>query len=224
MSEPRVRGVVFDVNETLFSLDRLGRAFGDAGLDPALLPVWFSGLLRDAFALTALGGFRSFGEVAAETLRGLDDSIDYDAAVMVIAAMRELRPHPDVEAGLRRLRAAGVPAATLTNGSAANVQAMLDGAGLSGYIGRNLSIDAVRRWKPAPEPYRYAATELGVDPASLVLVATHPWDCAGAQAAGLRSAWVWRSRRHWPEVFRAPDFRGPDLPAVIDAVLAAAGH
>jgi 2-haloacid dehalogenase len=221
---PEVGGVVFDVNETLFSLDRLRPAFTDAGLDPRLVPVWFAGLLRDGFALTALGGFRPFAEVAGETLRGLDDRVDDQAVTTVTAAMRELAPHPDVEAGLRRLSAAGIPTATLTNGSVETVQAMLDRAGLAGYVGRNLSVDAVRRWKPAPEPYRYAAAELGVDPPSLVLVAAHPWDCAGAHAAGLRSAWVWRSRPHWPAVFPAPDVQGPDLPTVIDALLAPASQ
>jgi 2-haloacid dehalogenase len=220
MSVPEVRAVVFDVNETLFSLDRLRPAFADAGLDPGLVPVWFAGVLRDGFALTALGGFRPFAEVAVETLRGLDDRVGDDAAATVIAAMRELRPHPDVETALRRLHAAGVPAATLTNGGAETVQAMLDRAGLAGYIGRSLSVDAIRRWKPAREPYRYAAAELGVEPATLMLVATHPWDCAGAHMAGLSSAWVWRSRPHWPAVFPAPDVRGPDLATIVDALLA----
>jgi 2-haloacid dehalogenase len=223
MSDPQF-GVVFDVNETLFSLDRIGTAFRDAGLDPALVPVWFAGVLRDGFALTALGEFRPFAEVGVEVLRGLDERADERAAKTVVAAMRELRPHPDVPAALERLHDAGVPTATLTNGSVPTVQAMLDGAGLSGFIGRNLSIEAVRRWKPAPEPYRHAAEDLGLPPASLVLVASHPWDCAGARAAGLRSAWVWRSRPHWPAVFATPDFRGPDLPAVVDVMLAATGR
>jgi 2-haloacid dehalogenase len=137
--------------------------------------------------------------------------------------MRHLHPHPDVEPALQALHAAGVPAATLTNGSAEMVRAMLDGAGLSRYVTGNLSVDAVHRWKPAPEPYGYAATELGVDPAALVLVAAHPWDCAGATAAGLRAAWVNRTGQHWPAVFPAPEFTAPDLAAVTDALLASHG-
>jgi 2-haloacid dehalogenase len=221
MSASAVGGVVFDVNETLFALDRLRPAFAEVGLDPGLVPVWFAGLLRDGFALTASGGFRPFAEVAAEGLRGLDQRVDDGAVTTVLQAMRGLRPHPDVEDGLRRLQEAGVPTATLTNGSVEVVRAMLDGAGLTGYIDVNLSVDAVQRWKPAPEPYRYAATELGAEPATVVLVAAHPWDCAGAQAAGLRAAWVWRSSPHWPAVFPPPEVRGPDLPAVVEALLAA---
>jgi 2-haloacid dehalogenase len=222
MGAPAVEAVVFDVNETLFSLDRLWSAFRDAGVDPGLVPVWFAGLLRDGFALTALGGFTTFADVAAETLRGLDDRVDDVTVAAVLAAMRELAPHPDVQPALRRLHAAGVPTATLTNGSVEVVRAMLERAGLAGHVDRNLSADEVRRWKPAAQPYRYAAAELGVDPGSTVLVASHPWDCAGAHAAGLRSAWVWRSRPHWPAFFPAPDFTGADLPTVIDVLLSPA--
>lgn len=220
MNVPRVEAVVFDVNETLFSLDRLRVAFSDAGLDPALVPLWFAGVLRDGFALTALGGYRPFHEIAADALRGLDERVDEATAGTVVGAMRELRPHPDVEPALRALYEAGLPAATLTNGSAEVVQAMLDGAGLTRYVSRNLSVDAVRRWKPAPEPYRYAATQLGVDPRSLVLAAVHPWDCAGAAAAGLRTAWVRREQPHWPAIFPAPDFTAPELTALVEGLLA----
>src|SRR6266545_2190810 len=95
MSGSPIEAVAFDVNETLFALDRLRPAFSDAGLDPRLVPVWFAGLLRDGFALAALGGYRPFAEVAAETLRGLDSTVvDDDVVAAVTAAMRELDPHP----------------------------------------------------------------------------------------------------------------------------------
>ena len=212
--------VAFDVNETLFTLDRLRPAFTDAGLDPTLVSVWFAGLLRDGFALAALGGYRPFADVAAETLRGLDTMVNADTVATVLAAMRELDPHPDVEPALRALHDAGVPAVTLTNGSVEVVQALLKRAGLTGYLAANLSVDAVRRWKPAREPYRHAATELAVNPGSLVLVAAHPWDCAGATAAGLRAAWVNRSGQHWPAIFPEAEFSGPDLAALVNALLA----
>jgi hypothetical protein len=80
----------------------------------------------------------------------------------------------------------------------------------------------VRRCKAAPGPYRYAA-ELGVKPASLILVAAHPWDCAGARATGLRSAWVRRSRPHWPAVSPAPGRPGPGFSAILGALPALTG-
>jgi 2-haloacid dehalogenase len=215
-----VKAIAFDVNETLFSLDRLEPAFADAGLDPGLVPLWFARLLRDGFALTAIGDYRPFAEVAADTLRGLDPALDDAAVGAVIAAMRRLRPHPDVEPALRALHEAGMPVATLTNGNADTVRAMLANAGLTAYVRHNLSVDAVRRWKPAPEPYRYAADRFDVDPHTLVLVATHPWDCAGAHAAGLSAAWVQRTARHWPTSFPRPRFAAADLPSLARVLLA----
>ncbi|GAA1817549.1 haloacid dehalogenase type II [Planosporangium flavigriseum] len=216
----RIDGVVFDVNETLFSLDRLREAFADVDLDPGLVPLWFAGVLRDGFALTVLDCFTPFTAVAADNLRALDARVDNRAVATVLAAFRELTPHDDVEPALYRLHEAGIPAATLSNGSAEGVQALLDRAGLTRYVSRNLSIDAVRRWKPAPEPYRYAATELGVEPQRLALVAVHPWDCAGAAAAGLTAGWVRRSQPHWPAMFPTPAVTGADLTAVVAALLA----
>jgi 2-haloacid dehalogenase len=215
----RIQAIAFDVNETLFSLDRLQPAFADAGLDPGLVPLWFARLLRDGFALTAIGGYRQFGDLAADTLRGLDPTLDDAAVGAVMTAMRQLRPHPDVEPALRALHQAGMPMATLTNGNADTVHAMLANAGLTGYVRHNLSVDAVHRWKPAPEPYRYAADQLGVNPHALVLVATHPWDCAGAHAAGLSAAWVQRTARHWPTGFPRPRFAAADLTSLAGALL-----
>jgi len=216
----RIDAIAFDVNETLFSLDRLQPAFADAGLDPGLVPLWFARLLRDGFALTAIGDYRPFADLATDTLRDIDPSLDDAAASAVTAAMRRLQPHPDVEPALRALHQAGMPVATLTNGNADTVRAMLDNAGLTRYVRHNLSVDAVRRWKPAPEPYRYAAEQLGVQPHALVLVATHPWDCAGAHAAGLAAAWVHRSARHWPTCFPGPAFAGADLVSLASTILA----
>jgi 2-haloacid dehalogenase len=216
----RVECVAFDVNETLFSLKRLGSAFAEVGLDPAMVPLWFARLLRDAFALTALGSYAPFADLAADALRGLEPGRVTDEAVEgVLAAFRELDPHPDVEPALRTLAEAGVPAVTLTNGGLVLVQALVSRAGLSDVVDRCLSVEDVRRFKPAPEPYVYAATVMGVDPARLALVAAHPWDCAGAQAAGLPAGWVNRRNEEWPGVFTPPAVTGADLPAVVSQLL-----
>ncbi|HEY3033029.1 MAG TPA: haloacid dehalogenase type II [Streptosporangiaceae bacterium] len=220
MAGRMVNCVAFDVNETLFSLDRLGPAFAGAGLDPAQVPLWFALLLRDGFALTAMGGYAPFAELAADALRSLYPAGVDDAAVAgVLAGFRELDPHPDVLPALQALGNAGVPAVTLTNGGVELVRLLVKRAGLSGHVQRCLSVDAVRRFKPAPEPYRYAAAQLGVEAARMALVAAHPWDCAGARAAGLRSGWVNRRGQRWPGVFAPPDVTGSDLPTVVTGLL-----
>jgi 2-haloacid dehalogenase len=220
MATHPVRAVAFDVNETLFSLARLGAAFTAIGVDPASVPLWFARLLRDGFALTAMDQYRPFGELAAESLRALDPAVDDTAVETVLSAFRELDPFPDTEPALRALHEAGVPVVTLTNGSAELVGALLGRAVLTRYVREGLSVDQVRRWKPAPHPYRWAAERLGVEPSQLALVASHPWDCAGAHTAGLVAGWVNRTGTRWPTVFPPPDVTGPDLTTVVAGLLA----
>lgn len=109
--------------------------------------MWFSRLLRDGFALTAMDGYAPFTDLAADALRGLapDDRVDDRAVAHVLAAFQQLDPHPDVEPAFRLLHEAGLPAATLTNGSAQVVETLLRRANLQRYVRQSLSVDAVRR-------------------------------------------------------------------------------
>src|SRR3954470_12387136 len=92
-----VRVVVFDVNETLFALEGLGPFFVTVGLDAAAVPLWFARVLRDGFALTAMGRYQPFADLAAHTLRALNpDTIDDAAVDTVLGGFRRLKAHADV--------------------------------------------------------------------------------------------------------------------------------
>ncbi len=106
--------------------------------------------------------------------------------------MRRLPPHPEVPERLRRLRDVGLCLATLTNSTAAVGEAQLTNAGLRDLFEQALSADIVRRLKPAPEPYRLAAEQLGVPLEQIRLVAAHAWDIAGARRVGCATAFVAR--------------------------------
>lgn len=216
---PNLDAVLFDVNETLFPLEPLGAAFATAGADPELVPLWFARTLRDGFALCAAGDYRPFAEVATAAMAATA-GLEPEQAADVLAAFRDLDPHPDVEPALRRLADAGVRAATLTVGSNQVTDAQLAKAGLASYVERTLSVDAVRRWKPAPEPYAYALSELALPPERVALVAAHSWDVHGARRAGLRTGWVSRLEGRPSPVFDPADVTGADLPTVVEGLLA----
>jgi 2-haloacid dehalogenase len=198
---PPPAAVVFDVNETLSDLEPLRDVFAELGAPRGLLDVWFASTLRDGFALTAAGAYAPFREVALAVLRGL---LDDRAAQRILVRFTELDVHPDVPDGMRRLAGAGVRLATLSNGSADVAERLLQRAGLSDLVERRLSVDEVRRWKPAPEPYLHAARALGLAPDACTLVAVHPWDIDGAAKAGMQTAWLNRSEAHYPSVFTPP--------------------
>jgi 2-haloacid dehalogenase len=120
---------------------------------------------------------------------------------------------------VRRLTDAGFRTVTLTNSAPATVAQQLRRAGLDDLFERVFSVDAVRRFKPAPEPYRFVATELGVDTSELRMVAAHAWDIVGAMRAGCAGAFVARPGKVWFPLAPAPDIAGPDLRAVAEHIL-----
>lgn len=215
--------VLLDVNETLFSLASLKPAFAAAGLEPGLVPLWFARVLRDGFAFAAAGDFRPFAQVARSALAGLRaDPVTPAQADAILEAFHALQPHPDVPEGLNLLADAGVRRVTLTVGDVRLVQGLFQRAGLAALLSGSLSADAVQRWKPAPEPYRYALRELGLEAGEVALIATHDWDIHGAARVGLRTGRV--ARTPASPLFTAADVVGPDLPSVVRGLLAPAAH
>lgn len=219
--------VLFDVNETLSDLQPLRGRFEAVGAPGDLLEVWFASTLRDGFALTAAGGYADFRTVALAVLRGRLARVEAlrqepaDAAEYIVEGFAELGIHPDVEEGMRKLSDAGVRMATLSNGSTEVAEKLLERARLADLVERLLSVDEVKRWKPAPEPYLYAARELAVPLERCALIAVHPWDIDGAKRAGLHGAWLTRTNSAYPEFFDAPDATAETLGALADALLAA---
>jgi 2-haloacid dehalogenase len=216
------RVLVFDVNETLLDLaalrDPFARAFGDA----APLGEWFARLLHGSLVATLTDAYEDFASIGRSALdavafrRGRKlPAAERDA---ILETMLELPAHPEVPDALSRLRSAGFPLATLTNSSPEMARAQLEHTGILDRFDRVLSVEEVRRYKPAPEPYHMAAERLGVPPSEMRMVAAHDWDVWGAMRAGCAAAYV--ARTDVPFVLGSPpDLAGPDLSAVADAIL-----
>lgn len=214
-----VKGIVLDVNETLFSLDALQPVFDRLGLGDQR-DLWFARTLRSGFAVTCLGGYRPFPEAARAALVSLaPDRVREQDCDALLACFAQLDPHPDVELGLRMLAEQDVPVVSLSVGNADNVARLFDRAGLGELVGTHLSCTEVQRWKPAPEPYLHACSTLGVAPDDAWMVAAHSWDIGGAAAVGLRTAWISRLEGEFDPMFGKPDVSGPDLPSAVRAVL-----
>lgn len=210
MERPRL--LVLDVNETLSDLTGLGPAFEAVGLAAQEVPAWFAGVLRDAFALAALGDNPSFADLATASLEA---RLGPGAAGPVLDAFRALEPHPDVVPGLQSLAALGLRVVTLSNGSAGVARALLEerlaAAGEPGAVEAYLSVEDAPAWKPVAAAYEHALAVTGVDAAEALMVAVHPWDIEGARRAGLRTAWLRRDRPGWPAAFARADLEATDL-------------
>ena len=217
MGRLRPQVVVLDVNETLSDLEPLRAAFQTVGLPGHQLETWFSSTLRDGFALTAAGTCPAFADVASDVLRQLLHTSAgattgaEDAVGQVLGSFMELDVHPDVRPGLELLHDAGIRLVTLTNGSTRVAKGLFERAGMIDLVEQFMSVEEAGRWKPAPEAYRFAANECGVEPERMALVAVHPWDIDGAVRVGMTGGWVNRRRRPYPEVMLPPHEDGDDL-------------
>lgn len=218
------RVLVFDVNETLLDLGALDPVFARLFGDAAARREWFGQLLQSAFLATITDVYRDFGALGMTALemvaarRGV--ALAEEQAAEVRAGMRALPPHPDARPALEQLRRAGFRLATLTNSTAEVVEAQLTSAGLRDLFEHALSADAVKRLKPAPEPYRMAAERLGVLPAELRLVAAHAWDVTGAERAGCASAFVSRPGQVLDPAGVRPEIAGAGLLEVAARIIA----
>jgi 2-haloacid dehalogenase len=212
--------LIFDVNETLLDLSEIGPAFATIFGAEAPVGEWFARLLHGSLVANHTDHYRPFGLIATEALIALAKrkgiEITPDRATEALAPFRRLPPHPDVPEAMERLRGAGFRLATLTNNPGDMVTQQLQNSGLAGYFERSLSVDAVRKFKPAPEVYQYAAAELGIHVAETVMVAAHDWDIIGARAVGMPGAFIERPEAIWSLPDPPPPLAATDIGALAD--------
>lgn len=191
--------IVFDLNETLLDMSALDPAFATIfGLSDGsgVRRIWFKQVLELFLTATVTERYRPFDQLTRDALEmtarqrgGEASAADHDR---LQAAMGTIPAYPDVRPGLVALRAAGFTVATLTNSTERAAVTLVEKAGLRDLFDAVLSVDAVKRFKPARESYAYAARQLDVKIEAIVLVAAHSWDVAGALAAGCMAAFVAR--------------------------------
>jgi 2-haloacid dehalogenase len=214
----RRRILVFDVNETLLDINALQPHFKRVFGDELVLREWFSTLLLYSNVASLAGPYSDFGAVAGAALDMVAESRAIRLASTdrdrILAGTRSLPPHADVRPSLEHLRNEGFRLVTLTNSAPAAVEQQLKNAGLTDLFERWFSVDTVKRFKPAPEPYRHVAQELRVEIVDLRMIAAHAWDIVGALQAGCVAAFVARPGKVLYPLGTKPDIVGPDLQRV----------
>jgi 2-haloacid dehalogenase len=140
-----------------------------------------------------------------------------DAAIDRLAtAERRLEPWPDTVEYLGRL-ARHFPLVGLSNASRATLTHLNAQAGLRWHY--LLSAEDAQSYKPAPDVYRLAVDIAGGAPERILMVAAHAWDLRGAQALGLRTAYVQRPVGDPPLVTDSFDYHAAGGLADLEAAL-----
>jgi 2-haloacid dehalogenase len=212
--------LIFDVNETLLNLSGMKGRMNQIFDYECAFGQWFAQMLQYALVGNVTGQYHDFGTIGKAafqmTEEKLSKKVSADVREEVLKMIRSLPPHPDVSPGLQRLREAGYRLVALTNSTEEVVQQQVEAAGLSGYFEGLFSVDSVKKYKPAPEPYRHVTTRVGVRPEEAMLVAAHGWDVAGALQAGLQAAFVARPGQALYPLAPRPQLIATDLMGLAD--------
>ncbi|MFF1718094.1 haloacid dehalogenase type II [Streptomyces sviceus] len=126
---------------------------------------------------------------AAQLVAARAGFADPATVARLATAGQRLPPWDDSLSGLDQL-SRHFPVLGLSNAAQTALLRLNTHAGLRWH--QALSAETVRAYKPAPEVYQLALDTAGCAPDRVLMVAAHAWDLRGAQAKGMRTAYVHR--------------------------------
>jgi 2-haloacid dehalogenase len=121
----------------------------------------------------------------------------------LVGQIEVLPAFPDVVAALERLRAAGYRLAILSNGDRDMLKAAAPHIGFA--FDQVISVAEAGYFKPHWKTYAKAEEIIAENRSSILFVANHAFDCVGAKAFGMRTAFIDRRRRPFGETPHQPD-------------------
>jgi len=227
MSEPEA--LAFDMYGTLVDPIRIWKRLEQYLPDEDALrvaEVWRQKQLEYTFRLTTMEKYEDFEWVTRKALdyalQAAGRELDADHKGALMAQYNNLEKFADVEPGLERLQEAGHTMVVFSNGAPRMLDALMDAAGLRPYFQGFVSVDEVKAYKPSPKTYRRVAERLGRQIGEIRLVSSNPFDDIGAEAAGMRAAWVDRSGGLFDTLAPRPGMVVTTLTELADALQARA--
>lgn len=143
-----------------------------------------------------------------------------DEVAGLVAAIERLRPFPDVVTALAEIKAAGLGLVILSNGDPDMLARGVPYSGTEHLWDKVISVAEAGSFKPHRDTYVTAASLAGLAPHDVLFVANHAFDCVGAKAAGMRTAFVNRRRRPFGNPDYAPDLEADDFAALAATITA----
>jgi len=204
-------GTVVDMQAGLTEAIRPYLAAKGSSLDPSRVVTWwrrthFEASMIDALLHREHTPYRQIGCQAVDyTLEraGIPHAADEVAAL--VGAIERLRPFPDVVEALTAMKDHGLGLVILSNGDRDMLERGVAYSGTAELFDRVISVAEAGSFKPHVATYRTACELVGVRAEQVLFVANHAFDCVGAKAFGMRTAFVDRRRRPFGNATYPPD-------------------
>jgi 2-haloacid dehalogenase len=216
--------IVFDVNETLLDMTPLKNNINILLEEPQAFRIWFGMVLHHSLVENCTDQYHDFSTIAGAVLKmtaeSLSKTVSAEDMKKALSAIKSLKAYPDVEKGLTLLKDNGFRLATLTNSPEYALNEQLANSNLTNSFDLALSIDSIKKYKPLPETYLWAAEKLGVNPQEMIMIAAHGWDIAGAANAGLATGFISREGQSLYTLSKKPDFEASDILEMAEKLIA----
>ncbi|MFZ6646904.1 haloacid dehalogenase type II [Undibacterium sp. TJN25] len=219
-----IQAIVFDAYGTLFdvySVRELGeKLFPGHGM--ALAELWRDKQIEYTRLRTMCSMYKPFWEVTQDALvfscNKLGLNLTLDAQNLLMGQYARLKPFPENLGVLQQLRASGLALSILSNGNPHMLQSAVEAAGMQGVFSHLLSVEAVKKFKTAPEAYQMAPDVFGLPAKNILFVSSNCWDACCATWFGYTTFWVNRAAAPLEELGVTPHGLGRTLTDVLDFV------
>jgi len=193
-------------------------AKGWAG-EPSRLVTWwrrthFENSMIDGLLHRAHIPYREIGRISLSyTLERAGIAHAQEEVNRLVAEIERLQPFPDAVEALARLKRK-YRLAILSNGDPDMLEAIKPHLGIE--FDRVISVAEAGSFKPHAATYRKAAEIMAARPEEILFVADHAFDCVGAKAFGMRSAFIDRRKRPYGDWPYQPDLVVGNLAELAD--------
>ena len=189
--------------------------------DPHRFVTWwrrthFEDSMIDSLCNRGHTSYRQIGHRAvANVLRRAGIDYTHEEVRWLAALIERLKPFPDVLDALEDLHRSH-RLAILSNGDPDMLEAAKPHIGFE--FDARISVEEAGCFKPHHATYAKACERLGVDRSSVLFFANHAFDCIGAKAYGMRTAFIDRRKRPFGDSPHQPDLIVEDFAALARAM------
>lgn len=191
--------LAFDVYGTLIDTagvtDALKEQVGSRAAEFAA--AWRDKQLEYSFRRALMQNYVDFSVCTRQALeytaRVFRITLEPPAQERLLALYRTLPTFPDVAPGLAQLRQSSLRLFAFSNGHPADLESLLQTAGIRPFFEDVVSLYPARTFKPNPAAYAYFHRAAQTGGSETWLISSNPFDVIGAISAGMKAAWVQRS-------------------------------
>ena len=219
----KIELIIFDVNQTMFSLKKIEKEFEKLGLNHLFCEIWFNSVLKEGFALNKINKFISFKDISISILTSIlfKNKIKNPEKISkkILQNFNKLKPVDGLEKSLSMLNILNAKMTTLTNGNKHTTLKLLSNNNLNRFIVKTFSIDDVKSWKPSPDPYLMVTNHYKVKPENTLMIACHSWDLEGAKNVGLQTGYIKSYEGGLSHSRSIPDYEGDNILELAENIL-----